>query len=235
MKKLGLGKALGCFAGFGVLMLIPLFFNLSIEFINNRFHTTFALEIQWDKWCDFIAVVLPSALTYIVIKQSEQQQKENMEAQDRLDKINKRMFEMELKSSLGYFIPPFSRNIAGEERRIPYSHDLKGYIELENNGDDDVFVSSIKVTNGDKEHNEYANQCLYFSRKPPYNTLLIDLRLNEKQLSEKQIDVKIEINMKNTKGYQYTQTLYIGFTNTNGKGEISKFNMEIQEMDTDAD
>ena len=67
MKKFGLGKVLGCFAVFGVLMLIPFFFNLSIEFINNRFNTTFTLEIQWDNWCDFIAVVLPSALTYIVI------------------------------------------------------------------------------------------------------------------------------------------------------------------------
>lgn len=235
MKKIGLGKVLGCFAAFGVLMLIPFLFNLSIELINNRFNTTFTLEIQWDKWCDFIAVVLPSALTYIVIKQSEQQQKENMEAQDRLDKINKRMFEMELKSSLGYFIPPFTQDIVVEGRKLPYVYDLNDYIRLDNNGDDDVFVSSIKVTNGDKEHNEYANQCLYFSKKPPYNILLIDLRLNEKQLSEKQIDVKIEINMKNTKGYQYTQTLYIDFTNTNGKGEISKFNMEIQEMDTDAD
>lgn len=234
MKKHGLGKALGCFAGFGVLMLIPLFFNLSIEFINNRFHTTFALEIQWDKWCDFIAVVLPSVLTFIIIKQSEQQQKENMEAQDRLDKINKRMLEMEIKSRLGYFIPPFSQNVAVEERKIPYPYDLKGYIRLENNGDDDVFVSSIKVINGDDTHNNCADKNLYFSKKPPYNVLLIDLKLSEEQLLEKQIGVRIEIRMKNTKGYQYSQMLDIGFANHNGIGEINKFNMVIQEMDTDA-
>lgn len=235
MKKFGLGKVLGCFAVFGVLMLIPFFFNLSIEFINNRFNTTFTLEIQWDKWCDFIAVVLPSALTYIVIKQSEQQQKEHMEAQDRLDTINKRMLEMELKSRLGYFIPPFSQSVAGEERRIPYSYDLKGYIRLENNGDDDVFVSSVKVINGNNAHNECADKHLYFSKKSPYNVLLINLKLSEEQLLEKQIDVKIEINMKNTKGYQYSQRLDIGFANHNGTGEINKFNMDIQEIDKDAD
>ena len=235
MKKFGLGKVLGCFAFFGVLMLIPFFFNLSIEFINNCFNTTFPLEIQWDKWCDFIAVVLPSVLTFIIIKQSEQQQKENMEAQDRLDKINKRMLEMEIKSRLGYFIPPFSRNIPGEEKRIPYSYDLKGYIELENNGDDDVFVSSIKVTCGDNTHDNCADRHLYFSKKPPYNVLLIDLKLDEKQLMEKQIDVRIEICMKNTKGYQYFQMIDIGFANHNGIGEINKFNMDIQEADTNAD
>ena len=41
--------------------------------------------------------------------------------------------------------------------------------------------------------------------------------------------------MKNTKGYQYSQMLDIGFANHNGIGEINKFNMVIQEMDTDAD
>ena len=118
-------------------------------------------------------------------------------------------------------------------RRI-FAHLSREQIFL-NASDDDVFVSSIKVINGDNTHNNCADKNLYFSKKPPYNVLLIDLKLSEEQLLEKQIGVRIEIRMKNTKGYQYSQMLDIGFANHNGIGEINKFNMVIQEMDTDAD
>lgn len=237
MKRLGIGNILKWFLVIcAIIVAIPPVINLACEMLNTYTKLNFDWRVEWSSWSDLIAVAILSALTCFVIKQSEEQQKANDESQERMERINQRMVDMELKSSIGYFVPPLNKGQSTQQNGVvfPYKHDLKKYIDLDNIGNDDVFVISVAVRVNGKECLESTEKPLYISKLAPYNALKIELKLTVEELRKGQIDTEIEIKMKNTKGYIYAQVLYIGFENRNGIGTVDSFNMEIKEIEENA-
>ena len=154
-----------------------------------------------------------------------------------MEQINARMLEIELNSKRGYLVPYFKLKDAGlsENSRAPYPHDLKKFLRLVNAGDDDLFITFVQKKVNGRITESPCTPPLYVSRKSPYNEYCIELNLSKDELKSQQIEFEITINMKNTKGYQYAQILFIGMDNKDGIGTVNCFNMEIREEITDAD
>lgn len=236
MKKFGVGSVIMWFAIIcAIIIAIPTVINISCEMLNTYTTLQFEWRLEWSTWCDIIAVAIPSALTCFVIKQSEVQQKASDKNQERMERINQRMLQLELKSRIGYMVPELYNQIGTDNTRtVLYKHNLKRSICLKNIGDDDVFVISATVRANEREHFDSTNRPLYVSKHALYNDFCIDLQLSELELKQNQVDAEIELNLRNTKGYTYKQVLYIGFENQDGVGIINKFNTEIKEIEENA-
>lgn len=116
MKKLGVWSIVKWFAPIcAMIVVFPFVINFVIEFISTCFKFEIDWRIEWHEWCDFIAVALPSALTYAVIQQSERHEKDNTKTQEKLETINRKMLVMEQQSKMGYFIPYIKLKDAGVE------------------------------------------------------------------------------------------------------------------------
>ncbi len=237
MKKFYLLSILKClFTVCLFIVAIPFLLNFFVSFLNAHTHIRCEWKISWSDWCDIVAVVIPSVLTWVVIKQSEEQQRVNEKNQDRMEHINQRMLDLERRAHFGYLIPELNDSRIKKElgRTVRYHHDLRSFVSLTNIGDDDIFIlfSEIRV-NGGRIQNPVKIP-LYIAKQPPFNIFNVNLQLDDYDLAKNQIDVEIEIHMKNTKGYVYSQILFIGFENENGDGIINKFNISIEELDDNA-
>lgn len=219
-----------------IIVVLPMAINVLIELVCTKANINCNWHIEWSDWCSFIAVAIPSSLTCLVIKQSENQQNTNNENQARLERINERMLKMELKNHLGYFLPQINddRIKAKIGRTVPYRYNLKDFLPLENAGDADIFVISTAV-----HHNRYINcgsktDVLYISKQAPLNVLLVDLKIADDQLIAQKIDIELEIEMQNIKGYHYLQILYICFEKDQDMWVINRFNIELKELEDNA-
>ena len=237
MKRISFSSILVTIGLFGVLLFLPYIFDVIIDGLSRMYDIQIPFYFNLDNWYDVMSIALPAALTYLVIRQSEQQQRENDKAQQRMEHLNARMLDIELKSKMGYLLPYFKLKDAGlsEDSRRTYPHYLKEHLKLVNAGDDDLFITSVEMVANNTHSQIPCNTALYVSKKPPFNEFCIEWNLDDKTFASPQIDVKLDIEMKNTKGYKYRQILYIGFENNNGTGTINRFNMDIQEATAHAD
>lgn len=237
MKKFGIGSVIMWFVIICALIIgIPLVINISCELLTIYTKLQFEWRLEWSTWCDIIAVAIPSALTCFVIKQSEVQQKANDDSQERMERINKRMLDLETKSSFLYFIPKINDDRIKKEtgRVAQYRHDLSEPLALKGVGDDVAFVISEAVRFHSGETAILAKKPLFISKEEILDVLYVNLGLGNEQLNAPQIDLEIEIEMKNIRKYHYCQILYIGFEKDNDKWVINKFNMEIKEIEENA-
>lgn len=237
MKRLGIGNILKWFLVIcAIIVAIPHVINLACEMLNTYTKLNFDWRVEWSSWSDLIAVAIPSALTCFVIKQSEEQQKANDGSQERMERINKRMLDLEAKSSFLYFIPKINDDRIKKEigRIVPYRYDLREPLRLQSVGDDIAFVISETIRFNGCENDIVAKKPLFIAKEEPLGLLYVDLGLGNEQLVAPQIDLEIEIEMKNIKKYHYCQILYIGFEKDDEKWVINKFNMEIKEIEENA-
>lgn len=237
MKRLGIGNILKWFLVIcAIIVAIPPVINLVCEMLNTYTKLNFDWRVEWSSWSDLIAVAIPSALTCFVIKQSEEQQKANDESQERMERINRRMLDLEAKSSFAYFVPQINDNRIKKEigKVVPYRHDLSEPLKLKSVGNDVALVLSETVRFNGFENAILAQKPLFIAKEDSLDVLYVDLGFENPQLIEQQVDLEIEIEMKNIRKYHYSQILYIGFEKDGDKWVINKFNMEIKEIEENA-
>lgn len=232
MRKITLRNILVFVGIFGTIILVPQIFNSIIRVLGQTLNICIPLRIDLNNWYNIIAIALPSALSYIVVKQSEQQQKENVDLQNRMEEINKKMVELELKSEIGYLRPYFSLKDAGADGsdRQPYPYRLNEYIKLVNSGEHDFFIISANFSVNGNHHVLPCNTPLFISKQLPYNVFCMETNCLSDELNCTQIDMEIELVLKTVKGFRYKQLLFLGFENTHKIGIVNKFNFEIQEV-----
>lgn len=226
MKKADLKKFL-IIMGIFVLLFMPYLVNAILIAVQVYAHAQIISVLDLDLWYDILAIGFPCTLTYLVICQSEQQQKENAH-------LTQKMLNTELKSKIGYFVPEVDKkDIHG--KWIPHRHSLKEGIGLIHAGDDIIFIIEASYAFHGRRIYVPQNEPVCFLNKTSFNRYCLECNFTDEDLNLPQIDLDIELVMKNSKGYQYSQIINLGFDNDHGIGIINRFNMNIQEVSADAD
>ncbi len=223
--------------GVCVLFLLPDGINFSIDVLNDIGKIDTKYRLEEEAWRDAIAVMIPTVLSFFVFKQSEIQQMENDKTQNRLEGMNKKLLENELKSNLGYFVPVLYKKEEknwGNDRKIDFHHPLEKYILLRNQGNDLVFVYHEEILVDDKVIISRELDDICFLNYSELSEAKLELSLSENILQREQMDVVITLSMRNSRGYAYKQRLLIGFKCKNGYGLVNKFNMIFQEESANA-
>ena len=78
MKKTGLGKIVIIVCVFSFLLFMPYLINVVLIAVQVNMKAQTVVVLDLDLWYDILAIGCPCALTYLVLYQSEQQQKENL-------------------------------------------------------------------------------------------------------------------------------------------------------------
>lgn len=237
MKRVRFSNILVAVGVFAILLIAPYLLNTLIDGVYREYGYQIPLYFNLDTWYDIMSIAFPAALTYIVIRQSERQQKDNMEMQKSLERINEKMLDLEKKSKIGYFVPHVKLKDAGIDgfEHSYYNHDLKKYITLANVGTDDVFVIKASGSINGRIYNVPCEKGLFVPNNSLLKELNFDCSLHEEGLSLPHIDLEINLTLRNMIGYEYVQMLFIGFKNNNGRGTVDSFNMSIQEVSDHAD
>lgn len=113
MKRVRFSNILVAVGVFAILLIAPYLLNTLIDGVYREYGYQIPLYFNLDTWYDIMSIAFPAALTYIVIRQSERQQKDNMEMQKSLERINEKMLDLEKKSKIGYFVPHVKLKDAG--------------------------------------------------------------------------------------------------------------------------
>lgn len=232
MKRISLKSIVIWLLCFVTLAAFPYLCNTIIDAVNQYSRINIPFCVDTNLYFDFAAIAISSTLTYLVIRQSSQQQTENYDVQSKMEKISARMLELELRDGIGYLRPYFSLKDAGTEgsHRQPYPYKLNQYIVLVNSGDADLFIISTKFEVNGKPYVLPSASPLFISKQSPFNEFCLQTTCLSDDLDDSQIDMTIEFSLKNLKGFQYKQILFIGFKNHERIGHLNKFNCEIQEM-----
>lgn len=215
---------------FILFLLTPQIINSILDYIGSNYLIFIPFRMDTKNWYQIMAIAFPCALSYIVIKQSEIQQKENELAQKRLEEMNQQLLDLQLKSNLGYLLPNYNseKNNHPYDNQIMYTEGKGTFIKLINAGDDDIFVLAFKETINGVVTSDTLSKPLYLSKSAAFNNMLFECHLTEENHEEKFLDIVIEIEIKNMRGYRYRQILYMGFENKNSLYSMEKFNMEIR-------
>lgn len=234
MTHIGAKKVIIPVCAFLIVLFLPQLINAILIYVQakNGTNTIYTLDLEY--WYDIAAIAFPCGLTYMVLRQSEQQQKENRDLQERMEHLNERMLNSELKTHIGYFLPEINETIAGR-RNIPVRHNLHNGIGLIHAGDDIVFVMRSVCYHGGKEDASSQGEPVCYLNQPSLRKYCVDCVFDESELKAPQVDVVIELFLQNSKGYQYKQTIDFGFENDNEAWTINRFNMRIEEAPADAD
>lgn len=86
-------------------------------------------------------------------------------------------------------------------------YDLNKEISFHNKGNDHVILKSVCI-NGIIKGEGYKT---FFSNLDEYSKLLIDLELSKKELENDIIELKIDLELENLKGYNYLENIEIVF------------------------
>lgn len=133
MTHIGAKKVIIPICVFLVVLLLPQLINAVLIYAQTKNGTDVIYTLDLGYWYDIAAIAFPCGLTYLVLRQSEQQQKENRDLQKRMEHLNERMLNSELKAHLGYFLPEIDEDGVGR-KSIPVKHNLRNGIELVHSG-----------------------------------------------------------------------------------------------------
>ena len=153
-----------------LIVFFPYMFNVISNGLRTKYDIILPLCFNLEVWYDTLSVGLPAALTYVIIWQSEKQQEQNDATQQRMEKLNQQMFDLEIKSKKGYFIP----KIYFDEYKNFYHHRWEKGIVLINEGDDIAFIQETELyANGIMVKKEDSvNAC--FLNKGPFSEAVIE-------------------------------------------------------------
>ena len=238
MKYQGLKKVAIPILVFVIVLLLPLIVNAILIYAQSKNGVKEIHTLNLEFWYDIVAIAIPSFLTLLVLLQSEEQQQVNEKIQKRMERINERMLNSELKAHLGYFLPEIDEAGIGG-KIIPVRHNLHNRIDLIHSGDDIVFVMKSTCFHGGKAYVSPQSEPVCFLNQPSFRRFLVDCCFDESELKAPRTDVVIELILQNSKGYQYKQSIDLGFENLNNNEDkqwiINRFNMRIEEVPADAD
>ena len=129
MKHQGLKKVAIPILVFVIVLLLPLIINAILIYAQSKNGVKEIHTLNLEFWYDVVAIAIPSFLTLLVLLQSEEQQQVNEKIQKRMERINERMLNSELKAHLGYFLPEIDEAGIGG-KIIPVRHNLHNRIDL---------------------------------------------------------------------------------------------------------
>ena len=117
-------------------------------------------------------------------------------------------------------------NITGiDEKYTNNKYDLNREISFHNKGNDHVILKSVCI-NGIIKDEGYRT---FFTNLEQYSKLLVDLELSKEELKNDNIEVKIDLELENLKGYNYIENIEIIFKKDNDEDiyNLDSFNIRL--------
>lgn len=191
-------------------------------------------RINANDWNSTVLPIISALMSLLVIIQAEKQRKTSEKAQERMERINERMLEVERKGKLGYMVPRVHSTM-NDGSKLTQSHPLEKYIYLENAGNDGVFISTVEISVCGAKRVFPSHDPLWVSAKDPFDVINFECFLTDEDLKKPELSISIILQLTNTMGYEYLQKLIIGFDNNDGIGIVNDFNMKLMEAAQNAD
>ena len=174
-----------------------------------------------------LSIIISSLLSFAVIQQAKYQ-----------NRINKKLLDSSLGERLGYFTPRSIIEIGG--RKVDYYHNLDEGVELDNTGEDCVFIFRTDLVVCGKKKDIPLWPEVFFSNEYPHNRLIYTCHLTNEEINQPIINMEITLFLKNMKGYRYKEVLFLSFEKAVGTGNpydfrLCKFNMHLEGVEQYAD
>lgn len=213
-----------------VALAFPFIWNSCVA--DNPKNTVSHIDVKG--WYSAVPPIISAFMSWLVIFQAEKQRETSEKAQERMERINERMLDVERKEKLGYMVPKVHSTMS-DGRKLTQSHPLEKYIYLENAGNDGVFVSTVEISVCGAKKSFPQNEPLWVSVEDPFDVIDFECFLTDEDLNKPELNISILLLLANTMGYKYMQKLEIGFENNDGLGTVNSFNMKLLEAENNAD
>lgn len=193
------------------LEIIFIIFLIIISIITGTlevvFHNTNELMTTISAFVQAICIVIQCILIYKQLRLSEMIEEKTREEKK------------------GIFILDRT-NITGiDEKYTNNKYDLNREISFHNKGNDHVILKSVCI-NGIIKDEGYRT---FFTNLEQYSKLLVDLELSKEELKNDNIEVKIDLELENLKGYNYIENIEIIFKKDNDEDiyNLGSFNIRL--------
>lgn len=193
------------------LEIIFIIFLIIISIITGTlevvFHNTNELMTTISAFVQAICIVIQCILIYKQLRLSEMIEEKTREEKK------------------GIFILDRT-NITGiDEKYTNNKYDLNREISFHNKGNDHVILKSVCI-NGIIKDEGYRT---FFTNLEQYSKLLVDLELSKEELKNDNIEVKIDLELENLKGYNYIENIEIIFKKDNDEDiyNLASFNIRL--------
>lgn len=193
------------------LEIIFIIFLIIISIITGTlevvFHNTNELMTTISAFVQAICIVIQCILIYKQLRLSEMIEEKTREEKK------------------GIFILDRT-NITGiDEKYTNNKYDLNREISFHNKGNDHVILKSVCI-NGIIKDEGYRT---FFTNLEQYSKLLVDLELSKEELKNDNIEVKIDLELENLKGYNYIENIEIIFKKDNDEDiyNLDSFNIRL--------
>ncbi len=193
------------------LEIIFIIFLIIISIITGTlkvvFHNTNELMTTISAFVQAICIVIQCILIYKQLRLSEMIEEKTREEKK------------------GIFILDRT-NITGiDEKYTNNKYDLNREISFRNKGNDHVILKSVCI-NGIIKDEGYRT---FFTNLEQYSKLLVDLELSKEELKNDNIEVKIDLELENLKGYNYIENIEIIFKKDNDGDmyNLDSFNIRL--------
>lgn len=193
------------------LEIIFIIFLIIISIITGKlevvFHNTNELMTTISAFVQAICIVIQCILIYKQLRLSEMIEEKTREEKK------------------GIFILDRT-NITGiDEKYTNNKYDLNREISFHNKGNDHVILKSVCI-NGIIKDEGYRT---FFTNLEQYSKLLVDLELSKEELKNDNIEVKIDLELENLKGYNYIENIEIIFKKDNDEDiyNLDSFNIRL--------
>ena len=193
------------------LEIIFIIFLIIISIITGTlevvFHNTNELMTTISAFVQAICIVIQCILIYKQLRLSEMIEEKTREEKK------------------GIFILDRT-NITGiDEKYTNNKYDLNREISFHNKGNDHVILKSVCI-NGIITDEGYRT---FFTNLEQYSKLLVDLELSKEELKNDNIEVKIDLELENLKGYNYIENIEIIFKKDNDEDiyNLDSFNIRL--------
>ena len=193
------------------LEIIFIIFVIIISIITGTlkvvFHNTNELMTTISAFVQAICIVIQCILIYKQLRLSEMIEEKTREEKK------------------GIFILDRT-NITGiDEKYTNNKYDLNREISFRNKGNDHVILKSVCI-NGIIKDEGYRT---FFTNLEQYSKLLVDPELSKEELKNDNIEVKIDLELENLKGYNYIENIEIIFKKDNDGDmyNLDSFNIRL--------
>lgn len=125
----------------------------------------------------------------------------------------------------GIFILDRTNIVSENEEDTNNKYDLTKEISFHNKGNDHVILKSVCI-NGIIKGEGYRT---FFTNLEQYSKLLIDIELSKEELERDIIELKIDLELENLKGYNYVENIEIVFRKDNDEDiyNLDSFNIRL--------
>ena len=175
-----------------IFLIILIIISIETGTLEVAFHNTNELISSLSAYIQTICIVLQSFLIYKQFQLSK-------EIEEKARAEQKGIFILDITNIGNEFISELQTN---------NKYDLRKPLSFHNKGNDHVILNKTIIN---KKIIETSTDGTFFTNQSDYSKLLIDLKLTEEDLNKEKIDITIELEMENLKGYIYQELIKIGF------------------------